>query len=328
MSCRPIVRVLVAFACALTGLVGLSARSIAAVRAPLEVLIEPQSGPQVIYQAIKGARSRIDIEMYELEDPVVDQLLIAAEAHGLRVRVILNRTYTGSSNEPAYRELSGHHVPVRFAPSANDITHEKAIVIDGALALVMTMNLTARYYRDTRDVIVADRIPEDVAAIETVFAADWKGARRDAPLGRDLLWSPGASEVLVALISSARQAVILEAEEMADRTVIDALERDAQRGVRVVVVMTEESRWRAVFTELSRHGVIVETHPDNASVLYIHAKAIVIDHERAFVGSQNFSVTSLERNRELGIVTSDPAVVDALVAMIGTDLTGAMRWRS
>ena len=55
--------------------------------------------------------------------------------------------------------------------------------------------------------------------------------------------------------------------------------------------------------------------------MYIHAKAIGADAGRpgqqVLVGSQNFSVASLGYNRELGVITTDPAVVAAL---------GAGRW--
>jgi phosphatidylserine/phosphatidylglycerophosphate/cardiolipin synthase-like enzyme len=35
---------------------------------------------------------------------------------------------------------------------------------------------------------------------------------------------------------------------------------------------------------------------------YIHAKAIVVDGARAYVGSENLSTQSLDRNREVGIL--------------------------
>jgi phosphatidylserine/phosphatidylglycerophosphate/cardiolipin synthase-like enzyme len=35
--------------------------------------------------------------------------------------------------------------------------------------------------------------------------------------------------------------------------------------------------------------------------LSLHAKAVLIDDERGFVGSFNFTKNSLENNRELGI---------------------------
>jgi len=33
----------------------------------------------------------------------------------------------------------------------------------------------------------------------------------------------------------------------------------------------------------------------------LHAKAIIVDKERAFIGSFNFTKNSLENNREIGI---------------------------
>jgi len=62
-------------------------------------------------------------------------------------------------------------------------------------------------------------------------------------------------------------------------------------------------------------------------VIYIHAKAIVADSglsdQRVFVGSENFSVASLRHNRELGIVTTQHAVVAAISAVLASDFAGA-----
>jgi phosphatidylserine/phosphatidylglycerophosphate/cardiolipin synthase-like enzyme len=44
----------------------------------------------------------------------------------------------------------------------------------------------------------------------------------------------------------------------------------------------------------------------------MHAKIIVADGQRAFVGSENISTASLERNRELGIIVSDQKVLAIL----------------
>lgn len=44
---------------------------------------------------------------------------------------------------------------------------------------------------------------------------------------------------------------------------------------------------------------------------------------RAFVGSENFSAASLTKNRELGVTTTTPAVVNALDATVTADYHGA-----
>lgn len=45
--------------------------------------------------------------------------------------------------------------------------------------------------------------------------------------------------------------------------------------------------------------------------------------QRVLVGSRNFSVASLEYNRELGIVTGNPAVVAPIAAVLAGDYAGA-----
>jgi len=298
----------------------------------LQLLVEPQAGMGPIDQYLRAARHSVDLEMYELEDPVVESILAADAARGVRVRVILDEAYIGSENSAAFSYLATHHVTVRWAPARFDLDHEKAAVIDDATALVMTMNFTARYYADTRDVVVVDTEPADVAAIESTFDADWsRGGAGTAPTGADLLWSPGSEGALVGLIGSARVSVDVENEEMGDADVTAALAAAAGRGVHVVVVMTADSEWDGVLGELSEAGAEVRTYPDTPSALYIHAKIVVVDagsaDERAFVGSENFSVTSLVFNRELGIVTSRPGVAEALAHLVASDATGGETWR-
>jgi phosphatidylserine/phosphatidylglycerophosphate/cardiolipin synthase-like enzyme len=62
-------------------------------------------------------------------------------------------------------------------------------------------------------------------------------------------------------------------------------------------------------------------------VLYIHAKAVVADAGRSdqqvFVGSENFSKASLDYNRELGIRTTNKAVIATVGATLGADYAGA-----
>jgi phosphatidylserine/phosphatidylglycerophosphate/cardiolipin synthase-like enzyme len=101
--------------------------------------------------------------------------------------------------------------------------------------------------------------------------------------------------------------------------------------VHVVVVMTADSEWDGALDELGQAGVEVRTYPDTPSALFIHAKVVVVDagsaDERAFVGSENFSVASLVFNRELGIVTSRPGVVGTLARLVASDAAGGEPWR-
>ena len=45
--------------------------------------------------------------------------------------------------------------------------------------------------------------------------------------------------------------------------------------------------------------------------------------EKAFVGSENFSTASMGYNRELGIITNDPVMVNELAKTLSQDYDGA-----
>jgi len=297
---------------------------------PLSLVVEPDAGLGPVYALLRSARHSVDVEIYELEDDQATAILAADAARGVHVRVLLNEHYVGRYNRPAYSYLLSHGVAVRWAPARFDLTHEKAIVVDGRRVAIMSMNLTARYYSDTRDFVLLDGRRADAAAVAATFADDWADGGLPASSPAGLVWSPGAQDTLVALIDSARRRLLVENEEMDDAAVTSALQAAARRGVQVEVVMTRERSWAAAFSTLARAGVRVRTYAESAP-LYIHAKAIVVDpgsaHARAFVGSQNFSVASLLYNRELGIVTTRAALVAALAAVIGRDGAGATAWR-
>jgi phosphatidylserine/phosphatidylglycerophosphate/cardiolipin synthase-like enzyme len=296
----------------------------------LSALIEPGAGIGPIYALLASARHTVDLVMYELDDAQAEQLLAGDAAHGVDVRVVLYSAYTGSENDAAFSYLKGHGVHVRWASSLYALTHQKTLVVDGLVAAIMTLNWTSRYYSDTRDVAVVDRIPADVAAIEATFDADYGGTRITPARGADLVWSPTTSEpALLSLINGAEHDLFVENEEMSSREITDALAAAARRGVDVEVCMTNSSSWSSEFATLVGAGVHLRVYAPDAP-LYIHAKVLVRDpgaaDQQAFVGSQNFSTESLLDNRELGIVLNGGSLVGQLETTIRDDYAGASPW--
>jgi phosphatidylserine/phosphatidylglycerophosphate/cardiolipin synthase-like enzyme len=264
--------------------------------------------------------------MYELADPTAEATLATDASRGVDVRVLLDRDYLGAANAAAFAYLGSHGVHVRWASSQVAITHEKSFVVDGALAVVMTGNLTSRYYATTRDFAVVDRDRSDVAAIEAVFQLDWADEAGTPDPGSDLVWSPGSEGPLLSLIGSARRSLLIENEEMEAAPVVSALEAAARRGVDVELVMTRSSEWYGAFDALSRAGVRIHTLGPDAS-LYIHAKVVDVDASRVFIGSENFSVESMQYNRELGLVTTDRTIVGQVTETLEADYAEAEPWR-
>ncbi len=293
----------------------------------LRLITEPDQGIGAVYSFLASPQHTLDMTMYELVDASAEGALAADAARGVTVRVILDHNEEGAANTPAFDYLAAHRVHVVWARTAYEATHEKSVVIDAgqadAEALIMTLNLTSRYYATTRDFAVIDTDRSDVSAIESAFSSDYAGRPIVAPTGADLLWSPGSQTALISLIDSARTSLDVENEEMADAAVTAALADAAGRGVSVDVTMTADSEWEQAVAQLTAAGVRVRLYPDTESALYIHAKAIVSDGRTAFVGSENFSAASLDYNRELGLITTDPTVVSGVARVLADDHAGA-----
>ena len=293
----------------------------------LRVLAEPQAGVGPIYQLINGARSSIDLTMYELIDQTAESDLASAAKRGVDVRVILDQHLEQSRNEPTYSYLKAHKVHVTWAPSGTTY-HQKTLTVDDKTSAIMTLNMVSADYAGTRDFALIDTSRADVAAVVATFNADFAHKKITPPDGADLVWSPTNSQAaILAVINSAKRTLSVENEEMGDPVITKALEAAARHGVDVKIIMTAESEWDSAFSALAKAGAHVRTYKDSSSVLYIHAKAVVADAglggQQMFVGSENFSAASLRHNRELGIRTTSKSLVSAVAAVLAADYAGA-----
>jgi phosphatidylserine/phosphatidylglycerophosphate/cardiolipin synthase-like enzyme len=291
--------------------------------APDTLVIEPRAGFSVVYRMINASRRSIDITMYEFADTTAEHALAAAAGRGVDVRVILDQRQK-SLNSAAYRYLTSHRVKVVWSSSRFDYTHQKTLVSDQSKAIIMTANLTSAYYKTSRDFLVIDTAKADVAAIVRVFDADFAHRPIRPGDGRDLVWSPTDSQrQILGVINGARKSLRIYSEEMADTTVDNALISAAKRGVDVSICGENTGgQYDAVFARLARAGVHVSYY-SSYSGFYIHGKVVEADYGtdrgRSFIGSENFSPTSLDRNRELGLITSNPAVLAAIARTFAGD---------
>src|SRR3984885_10379736 len=293
----------------------------------LQVLVEPKAGVGAIYKLIIGAKSSVDLTMYELIDPTAENDLAADAKRGVDVRVILDSHLEKSRNAATYDFLSSHRVHVTWA-DAGTTYHQKTLTVDGRTSVVMTLNMVSVDYAGTRDFAVIDTNHADIAAIVATFNADFAHRAITPPDGADLVWSPTNSQSsILAVINGAKHTLSVENEEMGDFTITSALVAAAKRGVDVEVIMTADSEWDSAFSQLESAGVHVRTYADSDNVLYIHAKAVVADAGRSdqqvFVGSENFSKASLGYNRELGIRTANKAVISVINGTLAADYAGA-----
>ena len=306
--------------------------------APHLLLIEPDDGRGAVMSAIAGASRSIDLTIYELSDSQIVGALETAASRKVQVRVLYNWYSISPEDQrtnvlPIVQQLASAGVACRPAPKIFEVTHEKAMVLDGTSALVMSFNLSKQYFGSTRDFGIRTVVPTEVQEVAAVFEADWNG-QTASPSVPSMVWSPVNSRPkLTALIASARRTLEVYCEELGDPGILDALVAAAKRGVQVrliaaVLLGSGPGNENAPgITRLRAGGVDAVSKsfpaPSGTGDLYIHAKAIVADSglptAQAFVGSENISCTSLDDNRECGILVTEPDLLAQIEATFASD---------
>lgn len=292
----------------------------------------PDDGYQKIYDFIASANQTIDMTMYALIDSNAEDALIAAAKRGVKVRVLLNSNAsdggTEGMNQPAFDTLSANGVQVAYSWSGV-LWHQKSIVVDGKKVAIMNCNLVAQYYPILRDYVVITDNPATVAGVATTFEADYTNntvapVTGDVPEGSQLVWSPGAEKQFTELIAAARAGTSLYVEtEQLDSTVLENALIDAvKRGVSVNLTMTNTSEFTDGFNTLKAGGVNVRLYPPDGAI-YIQSKAISVNNDTVYIGSTNFTTTSTNADRNVGIITQNTDIVNGLTETLIKDFDGA-----
>lgn len=277
--------------------------------AVIGIFIEPGDGRAPILEEIAAARESIDLEIYIVSDDEILRALEEAQGRGVAVRVMLEEhPFGGGGGQPEiFARLEEAGIAVRWGNPAFRFTHIKMMVIDDKMAIIMNQNLTSSAFATNRDFGVITNAPEAVEAAAAIFAADW--ARGPEPDPGPLVVSPtNARDALLGLVQGARTSLDLYVEVLRDPELLSALIAAEERGVKVRVVISPSSDFDEERRALTEAGVEIRL----LSNLYVHAKMILADGERAFLGSQNLSATSLDQNRELGIIVDDPVSLSRL----------------
>lgn len=282
------------------------------------VFVEPDDGRGPVLDELAAAKQTIDVMVYLLTDKQVVQALVDAEKRGIQVRVILEQhPYGGFGNpEEVAQTLRRAGAEVRWSSSDFTFTHAKTILVDRTEALVLNLNLTASAFESNREFgVVTDR-PSIVEPAQRIFDADWAGEQVSDSGG--LVVSPiGSRQAIAGLIRSARRSVDIYAEVVLDDAMVELIAGRAKAGiaVRLVISPDDDPSGQADRAKLAAAGVQIRY----VDALYIHAKAIVVDRARAFIGSENLTQTSLDENREIGLITDDAAIVARVLATFEGD---------
>lgn len=281
----------------------------------LELQVFPEAGVDRLLEAIRGAKKSIQMEMYMLTlDPVINELIAAAE-RGVKVQVLLEAAPFNPANPAAplptnkitARKFQGSKVQLAWSDPKFNFTHAKCLIIDND-AWILSLNLTKTGVTENREFAIIDRSPTDVAELRKVFKADWEHTNY-VPSDPDLVISPVNSRKQIMDTMKGAKNDLLIGVEVAGDAETDAIITDRlKQGVKVRILLGHYkkvtcnleigNRWKAA----------------GADVRFIkkpfyHAKYIVADSKKGYMGSVNLTTNSMDSNREIGVIIDDATML-------------------
>jgi phosphatidylserine/phosphatidylglycerophosphate/cardiolipin synthase-like enzyme len=314
--------------------------------------VEPDDGRAPLTSELDQATQSIDIYVFILtlaaNDEILNSLRSAVD-RGVIVRALLEPCPGESStcvppNPDAYNAclvLTQAGISVKWANPAFPKTHAKTTLLDNSRALVITVNLERSTFTVRRDYGVLTDEPAVVENLARIFAQDWQS---DDPISDCSLTPDRISDATVqdystlsvtpdngrqflvgtvsapGLIRSAQQTLQVQMEKIdpqENRGVIPALRDVVQRGAHVQVLLKDDAA--GVDAALR----VVDAGGEARCQANLHAKMIIVDGERVYLGSQNLTRDSLDLRREIGWVTTDPATLGRFANTFDSDWAAA-----
>lgn len=284
----------------------------------VEVDVTPEAGEAPYLAALAGAQHSIDVQVYLMGyGGILDQLKAKASA-GVDVRVILDRAKI-DTNQKYFDMLIASGAQVKWSDQRFVFQHSKFFVVDDKVAVISTGNFSKTYSIELeRNHVATDRDAADIVDLRAMFDADWAGtgATLKLPCTRLLVSPINARERILALIESAQSTLEIESMQFGDSAVRAAVKSRVEAGVAVRALIADPE-WISANTYAAQY--LVELGVPVKWIPHLHTKVIVVDADRAYLGSENLSSNSLDNNREVGLIVNDASSITPISATFETD---------
>ena len=286
-----------------------------------KIYVEPRDGIKPLIRVINRSRHFVYINSYLLDDPRILEAVKGAVKRKVDVRLMVDgRPYGINGDDGTHAEINDLKqtgAKVKIAPERfekpNVFDHAKYMVTE-KFAEVGTPNFTEAGFSKNREYFTITRNRNIIKALKQIFLSDFDGKSAGEMPRKYLIVSPGSEPALKEFILKERK-IVVETEEMGDdKETLQAL-MDKGKRAKIIVPDTVSSTDAANLKLLKKHGVKIKYMP--AEKLYMHAKMIA--GSRAFIGSENFTKSSLNRNRETGIIIKGYIPVSRLKNTFSSD---------
>jgi phosphatidylserine/phosphatidylglycerophosphate/cardiolipin synthase-like enzyme len=182
--------------------------------------------------------------------------------------------------------------------------HAKYLIADEGPALIASLNFTKKCFSRTCDAMVLTWDPEVVQGLRQLMATDRDGIAPPESLTRRVILGPErARRQFTAILEQAKSSILLIDAKLSDPGILTLLEERRAAGITVHV----------------HDGKHVGSQKS-------HAKIMLVDGNRAVIGSLALTALSLDFRREVAVEITEPSAVaqiDSLFRSIGVTVGAA-----
>ena len=273
----------------------------------MDLIIQPDDGLAPLLQAVRHAKTKIDILIFRFDRPELERALEAAVARGVVVRALIAHTNRGGEKSLRKLELKMLAAGVIVARTAGELAryHGKMMIVDDEL-YVLGFNYTKLDIEKSRSLGIITKDPKLVKEAAALFEAD--STRQAYLCNHDrLVVSPETSrKILKEFIEGAKKQLLIYDTKISDRMMLKALQARVKDGVDVRVLGKVAK---------SAAGLDARKLPGRR----LHVRGMVRDGSATFVGSQSLRKLELDGRREVGVIVSDTAIAKRLQDLFEVD---------
>ncbi|MCF7906347.1 hypothetical protein K9L04_00250 [Patescibacteria group bacterium] len=265
-----------------------------------------ENGEKILINYLNLAKEEVNINIYLFSNKKIIEKIKNLAKNNVKINIIIEKEPFGGGylNYKTVSELSNiKNIEIKNIINIYSLNHAKYIIIDGKISIIMTSNLTGSGLNSSRDFIFVTKDKEITKSLNNLFKSDFEIKyfwERNLP--ENLVVSPiNSRKILEILIKNAKNRLELYAENFNDERIINLLNKKSEENVKIKIILSED---------ISSNKYTIKKFNKNIETKlikkpYQHSKVIIVDKKILYIGSINFSMQSMDQNREVGIILKE-----------------------
>lgn len=271
-----------------------------------------------LVEKINNSKQKVYIEIYMFTENRIKIAVIKAKKRWIDVKIILEKDpyMAYSINDKTYNEFKKNNIDVIWSNTKNySLNHSKMLIIDDEVIL-STWNLTYSTFTQNRDFFVFIKDKQILDDFLKIFDYDFKWIKNYVE-NENLMVSPHNSRIKIEkLLDSANNDIKIYMQYLNDEKMNRKLiEIKKNKNINIQVIIAETSIDDEMTKHLQENNIEIKKIPKYK----MHSKAILVDNKTLFIWSINFSNYSLDRNRELWLLSNNKKLILDFLDVFNTD---------